>query len=236
MLVLILLAQADQETSALSSTKTLIEVIAIIVGALWTYVLFVKTRQRYPAANLSHQVVHKKLDANKVLLRVIVTIQNVGKILIKLEHIQTTVYTVLPLSTELSDIINTRQRDIIEGTEIDWVEAKGGYLQKTWTKGTPEVEPGESDQFAFDFILGERADYVIVYSYFRNRRKKRRRRDIFINSFVSAWNLFTPQNKQKQIRERHIGWKAFSTYDLEQDTKTRVALEWTSYTNISPTD
>ena len=53
-----------------------------------------------------------------------------------------------------------------------------------------ELEPGESQELHFDFILDAQVQTVAVYSYFKNIAK----------------------------REREIGWDAASIYDLESGT------------------
>src|SRR5205085_2161301 len=138
--------------SPISSAKQVVEliasiltVIAVIIGAIWTYILFIKTRQRFPSANLSHQITHREIPGNKVLLRITVTIQNIGKVLLSFDLGETRVNQVLPMDSDILDKIQNGLDPVEEGqVKINWPEA--GYRERIWQNSRLEVEPGESDQ------------------------------------------------------------------------------------------
>ena len=64
--------------------QAVVSVVAITVAALWTWLLFVRTRQKYPRANITHRLAHRPITDGKRLLRVIVEISNVGDVLLSL--------------------------------------------------------------------------------------------------------------------------------------------------------
>ena len=64
-----------------------------------------------------------------------------------------------------------------EGLEYLWPLAVD-QKEKEWSKGSRELEPGESDQVHFDFLLGRDVETIIVYSYFRNAKKFGRKEEL----------------------------------------------------------
>ena len=47
--------------------------------------------------------------------------------------------------------------------------------RKEFAKDECEIEPGESQDIQFDFILGDHVQTVLVYSYLLNERKRQRK-------------------------------------------------------------
>jgi len=138
----------------------------LIVGGWWTYRAFIQNRQKYPRANLSHKIFHIKLPNNKIYLQVKIIIANVGNVLINLESGFTRITQILPLPEDTTNMFDNNKR------EIEWP-----MLNKKATiyeKKNCEIEPGESDEINFDFILNSDVQLVNIYSYFSNIKKKSR--------------------------------------------------------------
>ena len=166
----------------------LLTIVAIIVGGIWSYLLFIRTRQHYPRANLIHHIVHKSITKDKTLLHVAATISNAGDILLQLASGETRVQQVTPSPPDILKVIRQDQDPVARGqTEIEWPLI--GHRQAQWSKGQFEIEPGESDTFACDFIVDADVESVSVYSYFKNEEK----------------------------RERELGWSVTTHYDLKKE-------------------
>jgi nitrate reductase gamma subunit len=65
--------------------QALFTILAIIIGGIWSYMLFIKRRQRFPRAIVEHQVFHKTLAKDKILLNLTTIITNTGEVLLELE-------------------------------------------------------------------------------------------------------------------------------------------------------
>jgi len=169
--------------------KEFFTTLAIIVGGIWSYMLFVKKRQKFPRANISHQISHIPISNNKILLSIRTTISNTGDVLLSLESGINRVQQILPLSGEMLDSINKGKDPVPSGkTEIDWPLI--GERNLNWEKGKFEIEPGENDKICCDFIIDKNVQIVSVYSYLKNIKKHCR--DI-------GWGLTTIYNlKEKQ--------------------------------------
>jgi hypothetical protein len=177
--------QAAKEPDQLDEFKKVIELIAscltliaIVVGAIWTYWLFVRTRQKYPSVTLSQRIDYRAIAKDKVWLRVTITLQNTSKVLLSLVNGRTWVQQVIPVDEDiLTKLLKGEEPLDDEGLEYLWplaVEKK----EKEWSKGSREIEPGESDQVHFDFVLGPDVETIIVYSYFRNAKKFGRKKEL----------------------------------------------------------
>jgi hypothetical protein len=177
--------QAAKEPDQLDQFKKLIEIvascltlIAIIVGAIWTYWLFVRTRQKYPSVTLTQRIDYRVIASDKVWLRVTITLQNTSKVLLSLVNARSWVQQVIPVDEEtLTKILKGEEPLDEEGLEYLWPLAVD-QKEKEWSKGSREIEPGESDQVHFDFLLGRDVETIIVYSYFRNAKKFGRKKEL----------------------------------------------------------
>src|SRR6266702_4870713 len=151
-------------------------VSAIIIGGVWTYWLFIRKRQKYPRAKIEHRISHRPTNG-KILLSIDVIISNSSDVLLLLESGKVLVSQVLPPQAELLSILNGSP-----GTEVtDW-RALVPLRNPTWKKGELELEPGESQQLPYHFVIDASIQTVLVYTYFRNIKKRGR---------VLGWELTT---------------------------------------------
>jgi hypothetical protein len=177
----------------LTSVQTAVEVaegiatiLAIVVGGIWSYMLFVRTRQKYPRASVTHRITHRPLDSERQLVVVDVILHNTGEVLLSLESSETRVQEVLPLPSGLLGSDNaTPVRD--GSTEVEWPLLESS--ERTWKQGEFEIEPGEVDQVTYDFIVGSDVETIRVYSYFRNTTKEKKQ---------IGWGLTTLYDLQKE--------------------------------------
>jgi len=197
---ILLLAGEPASPDSLDHIKKLLEIaassltlVAVIVGAFWTYWLFIRTRQRYPSADLAHQVEHRGLTGDRVWVRVSVTVQNVSKVLLTLVEATCWIQQVKPADEEvLAKIAKCEEPLDEEGLEYRWPLA-ADVKKKTWLNGDRQIEPGESDQVHFDFNVGSEVETIIVYSYF--------------------------ENATMRTRKRELGWRMTSVHDLRCDKR-----------------
>jgi hypothetical protein len=147
--------------------------IALLIGGIWTYSLFVQHRQKYPRARIEHQVTLKRIANDKILFHAAVQIENIGDVLIELASGQLRLLQVLPLISKINDTI-AQDKDPVEGEnpEIDWYELCSRPIRLT--KKTCEIEPGEKELFHCDFVISDKIHSVQLYSYFRNEQKRSR--------------------------------------------------------------
>lgn len=167
---------------------------AIAVGGIWTYLLFVRQRLKYPAAVLSHDMSHWNVTDDKVLLRLVLKVENTGKVLLSPSELEAWVQQVMPCPSYVSDFFKKdkaqKGREVLELPWNTVDEVKKEYNGKSF-----EVEPGEFDELIIDFVLPVGLRGVSVYTHLINPVKKRR-------------------NVLRRSKERTIGWTKTTIYRL----------------------
>ncbi len=153
--------------------KSIVMILAVLVGGIWAWLLFIKTRQRYPRAETSHNIQSWTIADGDSLLHMTLNIKNIGEVLLSIEAIELRVQQVIPFDQELA-------RNIVDGvdlieeneSEIEWPEIYSRKLVRQ--QGDLEIEPGEMDQIHFDAIIPKVAKTIEVYTHIKNEKKRRR--------------------------------------------------------------
>ncbi|GEM_PF-1955595 len=152
--------------------KNIVYIFAIIVGAIWTYVLFYKNREKDPKANISLNIEHLEVNENQNLIRTNIIIENIGKVLIPVVSMDVRLMQILPQNDKTKKAIDKFYSQAnISRQEIDWPELQGE--QRHLNAEVCEIEPGEKEFYFFDFIIDNKIKVVEIYVYIQNIRKKK---------------------------------------------------------------
>ena len=175
-------ASAPKEESALSgvkdsaeTVKSIAEIIGLIVGGCWTWLLFVKNRQDYPRAKVTHTISRFALPSGSRLLRVQCTVTNIGPVFLRLDSTFTWVQQILPLPKDFEIAVGAGKDPLaaLDPSDSEYGWPVVGERKCDWKASPREVEPGEDDDMQFDFVVDGEAQLIEIYSYFKNERKKR---------------------------------------------------------------
>ena len=140
-------------------------IIGFIGGAVW----FNRQRKRLPKANITQTVAHRHLHGNKLFVRVTATVVNKGETLIEVQQAFTRLLLVRPCYEDLREGVEcgkpTRTTD---GALIDWP-----LLDKVscCTEPPREVEPGETDEIHFDFVVDDDIQTFVAHTNIKNHAK-----------------------------------------------------------------
>lgn len=148
-------------------------IIGIIVTAYW----FFQRRQVNPRAKLTYNIIDKVLDEKTLLVRITATIENIGNVLIKIDHAEIRLKWVSPVIDNV--VTSIENADTSKDFEIDFpqIESKNLNLEK---KDMIVIEPKESDNIYCDFILNKddkfscKVKTIMVYCYIKNITSHRR--------------------------------------------------------------
>ena len=162
----------------MSQFKEIVDIIlvlsssaAFIFGIFWSYFILVKKRQIYPRASIVHNITHKYIKNDELLLHVGVTISNLGNVLLSLISLETRIQKVFP-SKDL-EAIKKGQSLLPEGeTEVPWLMIASDKLDLESIQC--EVEPSESQDFHHYFKLDAKIETIEVYTTLINKRKRDR--------------------------------------------------------------
>ena len=158
---------------AADAAKSLAEILGLAIGGFWTWRLFIKNRQDYPRAKLTHTISHRVLPGGKRLLRVTANVENIGPVILRIDEGFIWVQQILPLPPEFSKDVSAG-KDPIKGNQIEYDWPLIAERKWKWKEKPREVEPGEIDNIPFDFVIDAEASLVEIYSYFKNERKTSR--------------------------------------------------------------
>ena len=135
-----------------SALADVAQIAAVVVGAIWTYRLFVRQRLGQERANVKHAVDHRVLDKNSRLVRVLIELENIGSVMLNPPKGETSVQQVLPVADEIAKLLAEGEEPFENGaTEFDWpVIATREYDLKA---EDVSLEPGEVERLLCDFII-----------------------------------------------------------------------------------
>ena len=167
-----------------SGLKDSAEVLVIVVGGIWTYRLFIRTRKDYAFPDLEVRITHRVLGNGKIYLSVIAEVKNASKVLLTLTSGKVYVQQVQPLFQKMSDHIQNADETVLseglrttsEGKELfqadgemNWYEQ--GYREITWGEDRRVyIEPSETAEIPADFLLDNSIETVKIIVYFPNPR------------------------------------------------------------------
>jgi len=178
----------EKQPTTLSKTKDVADIVhsfftiaGIVVGGYWTWMLFVKKRQKYPRAKVTHAIAHKPLAHGQRLLHVATSVSNPGEVLLCLVSGFTRVQQVLPVPHEFAEAVR-KGEDPVKVGETEYAWPLLGERTWNWQAEPHEIEPGESEEIHCDFVVDNQATTLEIYTYFRNKEKPGRQ---------IGWNVTT---------------------------------------------
>ncbi len=153
--------------------QTLAAFAAIVIGAAWAYLAFVRNRQKYPRANTNLNVRELPLPNGKILLSVSTELENVGNVLVSVKNVRCSVHQVIPWPNEevIANTIMSPSRDIGIEYEHGWecLDSR----EKQYERDELEIEPGEKDSISFDMVIPGNASLIRINTYIQNVSKRR---------------------------------------------------------------
>jgi hypothetical protein len=148
--------------------------VGILVAGVWGLWLFVNQRQRNPHANVEHGVNDWPATPDMQVVRLTVRVTNVGNVMIRLNMIRAWVQQLVPAPPDIIAALNDACDPIAQNeSEMQWPLIAQRECQWPRADQWREIEPGESDEFHFDFRVPSAVRRVAVYSYVRNIRRSR---------------------------------------------------------------
>jgi hypothetical protein len=176
--------------------QAIVTIVAVFVGGLWTYDVFIKERRAYPHANIEHKITHLALSEQENLLRVGLDITNAGSSLMAIQQSTIRVQQILPPAecetdspcapSELREAAaNSKRKD----DRFTWPLI--GERIATFEPAV-EIEPGERQNFDFEFITPREVKAVRIYTYIRNEQEYKKNNEE--GWAASSYYDFPPSN------------------------------------------
>jgi len=185
-----LLAFLARYKDGLSTLETIAKIAALIVGGIWAWKGFIRNRLRFPSATLQHMITSWR-DEDKTFLHVTVRISNTGNVLIALAKGKTWIEKLTPLPSKVKGSLCAGNMPIQTGKhEVNWSLIAKHELTSS---DRIEIEPRETDELHFDFVIVKKIMRVLIYTHLENQTKGLRKK---------------------------IGWNLSSIYAIGRDNKT----------------
>jgi hypothetical protein len=144
---------------AVSTVQSVATIVALLAGAWWV----LRRRRTCPRANFRHIVSHVPLNDDTYLVRLTVSVENVGDVLLQLEESLVGIQQVMPLREHLQSALSAGDKN----PEIKWP-----FIDtRRQNRSGSEIESGESAAFEFELFAPRTIRFVIVYSYFQKRHE-----------------------------------------------------------------
>ena len=164
-------ATIEQLAGAIESGAT---VVALLVGGVWSYRLFVKNRLDKPRAETEHNVIVKKIGTNHLLVHVGLIVKNQSQVIMKITSGEVRLVSILPLADKIITKLHNGEKTLRSSeTEVVWPEKQ--VIEFDWSEVPRVIEPQEKDTFHFDFFAKQPLCTFQVYSYIENISVRRRK-------------------------------------------------------------
>lgn len=150
----------------MQNLESLATILAIFLGGIWTYMLFIKNREKFPKADITHKIeqINRK---NDVILRLTVGIENLGKVKLPVNSGEVRLQQIKPqTATVVNAIKSFRENKSSKKREIEWPVLEERILN--FGRDEYELEPTEKENFEFDFILDQEINVIQFYTHIEN--------------------------------------------------------------------
>jgi len=190
---------------ALDTVKTVSDVaasvatiVALLVGAFWAYWAFIRERTRWPRAELMLSVSHRVLSRDEVVVHTKLVVRNLGGPRIKVQQVRLDICQVKPVNDEVHAALDraAQRPDEVALTEVEWPPLPRGRERRELggQPKSPEIEPGETDEFCFDLVTPRGLETIYLYAHVKNSKH----------------------------RGREFGWETTEFYDLNDAVEKKV--------------
>ena len=157
----------DEQAKSVSTVKDLLAIAAIVIGALWTVRVYVMSRSEREALNVDQSVITLLLPDGRYLLRVIVTLRNIGKVKVEVTNWRLRADLLLPLVASLPASKVIADKSAFSERAAEWMpltKAEEGTFSGQEFQIT--LEPGESELQIGNLVIPKWVEIVQVYSHF----------------------------------------------------------------------
>ena len=158
----------SEEISSITGTLSdLVTIIAIIIGGIWSYQIFVKTRVPNYRLNLEYEILCIKLSDGRFLIKVYLIMENIGNVDIQLTSWTLRAERILPLPPLAIESFS--EKNVISESEGIW-RAITDEEEEILSNGNFKryIEPGEIDQAVANIIISPSIQIVKIYTHVKS--------------------------------------------------------------------
>ena len=164
----------EEQAKSVGVVKDLLAITAIVIGALWSIRIYLVSRTEREAVSVEQSVKTLRLADERYLLRVLVTLRNIGKVKVEFKTWRLRADLILPVlaSVPVSEVIAKHSAFSEHTAEWRWLtNPKDGTF--SGDKFHITLEPGESELQIGNLVIPKWAEVVQVYSHFERRTEEK---------------------------------------------------------------
>jgi hypothetical protein len=166
----------------------LLTAVGVVIGAFWTYHLFVKNRQKYPKAEIEHKIeIRDILDENFQLITLLITVKNISQILLPVEEYSIEIFQILP-AIDLKD--KNEKGYFNQSKSLELPNNSSIFKVTKKTKSNMEIEPTEKVLLAHSVVVPKGIQTISVHSVVHNPSKSKKQ---FVWNNITTHDLISNQ-------------------------------------------
>jgi hypothetical protein len=153
------------QKDALSTIQAVATVLALSVGGLWTYQIFILEREISPHVDISQVVAGKLISPDRYWIQISLTTKNTGKSLVQFDAADITIEQITPLPRKVEEDIENNKDPISPGNWNGPWQGLCRYVRPF----SPSIEAGESDTSEVEFVIPAWLQTVRIFTFLINR-------------------------------------------------------------------
>ena len=155
--------RADNVKTITGVVKDIVQILAIVGAGAWASYRFGLFRERVPRGTISHEITHRSLTETTIHVSVTVIFSNTGRVVwsfVPEQDNRTTIQLVKPIDQEYLESLQERVA-AGESQTYQWPVLDDRSLARSL-----EVEPSDTQEINYEFVVGGGVESILVYSYY----------------------------------------------------------------------
>ena len=160
----------------IANVQAVFTIFAIVVAGLFAIFKLQLFRDFEPHLTISQEVSHRFSSSSYIHIAVTSTLHNSSKVKVKVLKGLCRVQQILPVTDE--EFIRLSDQAFKGSTYefFQWYTLQ--EAKRTWEKYPVVVEPGESHQETYEFMIGSEVRSILAYTYIYNSRRRQGSQDV----------------------------------------------------------
>ncbi len=151
-----------------SVIQSVVTAFALIVGGIFAAYKWQVFREAEPHLTIDNKVSHRRIGDGYVHIAVTATLHNSSKVKMEFREAFFLLQQISPVSDEEIERLYDQAYTGEEQGDLQWPTLD--ETLRTWRDNELIVEPGESHQEIWEFIVSKDVESVMIYTYFYNSR------------------------------------------------------------------
>ena len=146
--------------------QSALTVFAIVVGGVFALVKLQVFRTFEPHLTITHEVHHRYVGDSYVHIDVTATLRNSSRVAVEIREAEFSIQQISPVSDEEVEAVYS---DVFIDKKLIYLQWP--FLESVpfeWDEGEMVIEPNESHQQTYEFIVLGHLETVLIYTYFEN--------------------------------------------------------------------